>query len=129
MNERSLVFVYGSLLSGGAGQKEGAFGNHRVIEGAKFLGEHVTEPIFTMISLSAFPGVIENGNTQIIGEIYEITDEIFARLDRLEGYPVFYGRQQIATAYGHAWIYLLPSTYKGTHPIVPNGDWRKFKGV
>lgn len=115
-NEKKLAFVYGSLLRG--------FGNHRVIEGAKFLGEHVTDGKFTMVSLSSFPGVIENGDTAIIGEVYEVTDEIFSRLDMLEGYPTFYGRKQIKTAYGDAWIYLLPNSYLTNHSKVASGNWR-----
>ena len=122
--EKKLIFIYGSLLSGGSGKAEGAFGNHRVIEDAKFLGEHVTAPEFTMISLSSFPGVVENGETAIIGEVYEVTDAIFASLDRLEGYPSFYGRKQITTAYGNAWIYLLPKSYLTNYSKIESGNWR-----
>jgi len=93
--DRKLCFVYGSLLSGGEGKKEEALGNHRIIADAKFLGEHVTKPVFTLISLGAFPGVVENG----------------------------YGRKQIATAYGKAWIYLLPKSYL-SYSKVFSGNWR-----
>ncbi|MCK5612761.1 gamma-glutamylcyclotransferase [Candidatus Pacearchaeota archaeon] len=122
--EKKLAFVYGSLLSGGEGKREGAFGNHRVIEDAKFLGEHITDSDYTMLSLGGFPGVIENGDISIIGEVYEVTDEIFARLDMLEGYPTFYGRKQIKTAYGTAWIYLLPNGYLNKYAKVASGNWR-----
>ena len=124
MNERKLAFVYGSLLSGGEGKREGAFGNHRVIEGAIFLGEHITNSEYSMVSLGGFPGVIENGDTSIVGEVYEVTDEIFARLDMLEGYPTFYGRKQIKTAYGKAWIYLLSSGYLSKYAKIASGNWR-----
>ena len=127
MNERKLCFVYGSLLSGGEGTKEGAFGNHRIIEDAKFLGEHITDAELTMVSLGGFPGVIENGDTAIIGEVYEVTNEIFSRLDRLEGYPTFYGRKQIKTAYGKAWIYLLPNSYLNGHSKIASGNWRAYR--
>ena len=127
-NERKLVFVYGSLLSGGNGSKEGALGNHRVIEDAKFLGEHATEPEYTLLNLGAFPGVTENGTTKIRGEVYEITDAIFARLDRLEGYPSFYGRKKIATEFGKAWIYLLPDSGYLNHTVVEDGNWRGAVG-
>ena len=121
--ERKLVFVYGSLLSGGSGTKEGAFGNHRVIANAKFLGEHVTDASYHFLNLGAFPGVVEKGETAIKGEVYEVTDDIFASLDRLEGYPSFYGRKQIDTAYGKAWIYLLPKSYL-SYSKVFSGNWR-----
>lgn len=115
MNERKLAFVYGSLLKG--------FGNHRVIADAKFLGEHITDEKYTLVNLGAFPGVVEKGETAIIGEVYEVTDDIFASLDRLEGYPSFYGRNQIDTAYGKAWIYLLPKSYL-SYSKVFSGNWR-----
>lgn len=124
-NERKLCFIYGSLLGPSDLETgEGAFGNHGVIINAKFLGEHITDPEFTMVSLSAFPGVIEKGDTSIIGEVYEVTDEIFARLDMLEGYPTFYGRKQIKTAYGDAWIYLLPNNYLNKYTKIGSGNWR-----
>ena len=123
-DERKLCFVYGSLLSGGNGSKEGALGNHRVLAGAKFLGEHITEPAFKMLNLGSFPGVVEDGATKILGEVYEITDYIFERLDRLEGYPSFYGRKKIDTEFGKAWIYLLPDSGYLNHTVVEDGNWR-----
>ena len=123
--ERKLVFVYGSLLGPSNRETgEGAFGNHRVIEGAKFLGEHITDTAYHFVNLGSFPGVIENGGTSIVGEVYEVTDEIFTRLDMLEGYPTFYGRKQIKTAYGDAWIYLLPESYCNKYAQVTSGNWR-----
>ena len=115
-NERKLAFVYGSLLEG--------FGNHQIISDAKFLGEHVTDAKYSLLNLGSFPGVLENGDTSIVGEVYEVTDEIFARLDMLEGYPTFYGRKQIKTAYGDAWIYLLPNSYLTKYVKVDSGNWR-----
>ena len=122
--ERKLAFVYGSLLGPtNRTTGEGALGNHRVIADAKFLGEHITDDKYTMISLGGFPGVLENGKTAIKGEVYEVTDDIFASLDRLEGYPSFYGRKQIDTVYGKAWIYLLPESYL-SYSRVLSGNWR-----
>ena len=126
MNEKKLVFVYGSLLSGGSGNLTGALGNHRVLSNGNFLGEHTTAPKFHFVSLGAFPGAIENGKTAIVGEVYEVTDDIFKSLDLLEGYPSFYGRKQIDTIYGKAWIYLLPESYLGNHTKIPSGNWRDF---
>lgn len=127
-DERKLCFVYGSLLSRGSGKKEGALGNHRVISEATFLGEHVTAGKYSLLDLGSFPGVVEGGDTPITGEVYEVTDEIFTRLDMLEGYPTFYGRKKIKTAYGDAWIYLLPSGYLTKYTKVVSGNWRTHLG-
>ena len=98
-NMNKKVFVYGSLKQG--------FGNHRLLESATFLGLDTTPPDYTMYSLGGFPGIIPKGNTPIQGEVYEVDQDQFERLDMLEGYPSFYNRKLIDTAHGDAWIYYL----------------------
>lgn len=93
------VFVYGSLKQG--------YGNHPLIATGELLGEHITEPKYTMYSLGSFPAVTLRGDTGISGEVYAVDDETFARLDRLEGYPHFYDRTVIDTPHGEAWMYFL----------------------
>jgi len=108
------VFVYGTLKKGR--------GNHHLLSQSKFLGTAETLPQYTMVSLGAFPGVIENGITQIQGEIYEVNAEQLVRLDRLEGHPNFYRRDEIETSEGKAWIYLLPPEYL-QHTRIASGEW------
>ena len=117
-----LVFVYGSLLSG--------LGNHAILteRGARKIGNAKTAARYTMISLGAFPGVTPVGTDAIVGEVYSVTDEGLAALDKLEGHPEFYRRQMHDVAYGNgrkarAWCYLLPKSYlEGNEQIAP--DWR-----
>ena len=115
-----LVMVYGSLLKG--------LHNHPVISDGELLGEHETEGVFTMLSLGSFPGVIKGGHTKIKGEVYEVNDSTFKRLDSLEGYPTFYSRELISTPYSQdAWIYLLNHTHQhGTEKEVEDGDWKGY---
>lgn len=102
------VFVYGSLKRD--------FHNHRVIlnDNTKFVGvTHTSSPVFEMISLSGFPGVLKNGNAAIMGELYLVDDEVFAQLDRLEGNGHFYNRELVHLE-DHdepAWMYILMSNY------------------
>lgn len=117
MNKPNKVFVYGSLLSG--------LHNHRVIESGELLGEHNTQPKYTMLSLGGFPGIIKGGHTSIKGEVYEVNERTFKGLDNLEGYPTFYSREVIPTPYGDAWVYILNHTHHyGSEQIVEDGDWR-----
>ncbi len=109
------VFVYGTLKCGGH--------NHRLLEKDTFLGEHRTPPRYTMYSLGSFPAVTRRGNTAIRGEVYRISKQTFARLDRLEGYPSFYNRVLIDTRYGKAWMYVMDDALHG-HPIITSGNWR-----
>lgn len=105
------VAVYGSL-------KEG-FGNHRLLTTSEKVGEDWVDG-WTMYSLGGFPAIVE-GDGSIKVEIYEVDDETFSRLDRLEGYPSFYDRKKVETSEGAAWIY-----YHHTPPareIVESGEW------
>lgn len=114
------VAVYGSLRQG--------FGNHQLLQDSEFLGTMITQNEWTMYSLGGFPGIVPKGEISILTEVYEVNDEIFQRLDRLEGYPEFYNRQEIETPYGQAWIYYLEDRPSWGSPIiVQSGDWAEYK--
>ena len=80
----TILFVYGTLQRG---QR-----NHHLMREARFLGEAVTEPQYTLLDLGSFPGMIAGGATAVQGELYEVGPELLARLDRHEGVPRFYVR-------------------------------------
>jgi len=97
------VFVYGTLKTGGAirgldGQK-----------GAKLVGDAVTtDARYSLFDLGSFPAVGLKGDNKIKGEVWEVDEEVFASLDRIEGYPDFYDRKQVSTNKGKVWMYYLP---------------------
>jgi gamma-glutamylcyclotransferase (GGCT)/AIG2-like uncharacterized protein YtfP len=70
------VFVYGTLKKGHS--------NHAVLRGADFVC-HAYIRGYDMYHLGGFPGIIE-GNGEVYGEVYKITDDHLPWLDRLEGY-------------------------------------------
>jgi len=108
MNE--LVFVYGTLKRG--------YGNHSVIdrEGNQFVSEAFLRGPFKMISLGAFPGVVEDTSlpdAEIQGEVFRVAEDNMAALDALEGNGRFYTRYQRQIWWPtedppEAWVYLLP---------------------
>ena len=119
------VFVYGSLLSG--------LGNHGLLSESKLVGITKTPKSFNMLDLGSFPGVIEEREGKaIIGEVYEVDDMTFNRLDQLEGYnknnPTrgLYDRMIIETEFGEAYMYTYNNHYGGGDNIVEDGDWRKY---
>lgn len=125
-NKLEYYFVYGTLKQG--------HGNNRILQQsstAKFIENAITEPNFTMISLGAFPGVIEGGNTAIHGEIWSVEDdETKRRLDSLEGYyknnpeSSLYIKQQIKLNDKTVNIYILNRVYNNTtNIIIKNGIW------
>ena len=124
------IFVYGSLRAG--------FGNHRLLKDSRYIGEAVTAPQYTMLHLGGFPGVVADGQTSIVGEVYEVDHDTLRLLDRLEGHPNFYARTPIEVArVGNtdidlgpeaidAEVYLLPQQWveDGRNPIIAGGDWK-----
>lgn len=111
------VFVYGSLREG--------LHNHPLIADSRKVGEYRLELPFTMYSLGGYPALIDNEVTNLItGEVYEIDQPTFMRLDRLEGYPRYYDRRLIDTPAGEAWVYFINDREYTT--VVESGDWKEF---
>lgn len=104
MDSEEIVFVYGSLKQG--------FGNHPLLMREKFLGDGLTrEQSFNMMSYGRFPAVLDGGNQAIWGEIYQVGNWAFSRLDELEGNGSLYQRRKVPILMGdeviQAWIYVL----------------------
>lgn len=122
------IFVYGTLK-----REHGNYARFIAPDTThNFIGEAVsTSRDYAMISYGApmlFKGV-PNGHP-VKGELYEVSDEAFARIDRLEGHPRVYRREQqfFTTTDGWtvpAWVYLssrpfpsdYPDDYKNDPPI------------
>lgn len=114
------VFVYGTLKNGQ--------GNHHVLGKNRLLKGHARADGFVMVDLGAFPGAvrIENGGWHIFGEVYEVDDDHFEAIDRLEGHPRFYTREVVdLERYGKTWIYTLSrSQYlRDGCRFIPAGRW------
>lgn len=111
------LFVYGTLKSGHGNW------NYYLNNNSKFLGKEVIKGKFTMVSLGGYPGVIpHNIENEIHGEVYEVSDEVYKGIERLEGYPHYYGRISVETTHGTAEMYILDERYLN-HPIVKSGNW------
>lgn len=117
MKPNSRVFVYGTLRKGEV--------NHHLLDGARFCGDHVTQPHYKMLHLGAYPGVVSKGRTRISGEVYQVDARHMAMLDRLEGYPHAYKRKLIPTPWGRAWIYLYRGS-RGRRAVIPSGQWKEL---
>lgn len=122
------ITVYGSLLKG--------LGNHGLLDNDEsiFLGEHTIEEDLFMISLGGFPGLLvskEGEINTIHVETYAVSDSVFHRVERLEGYPNFYTRYPVKTPFGDSEVYVLASEqyYDRGNRVKPdeNGiiNWKK----
>ena len=113
------VFAYGTLMRG-----EPA---HALLGDAKLLGECRTEPGYTLVLLDGYPGLVEGGETAVVGEIYELPDDEarLRELDRYEDAPELYTRV-LRTIGGHeTWVYLLRQGHAQGRPVIASGDWRR----
>lgn len=112
----ALVFVYGTLKRGRS--------NHRLMRGARLLGTHVTEAVFTLLDLGGYPAALARGGTAVSGEVYRIPPGLLARLDRLEGDE--YLRVPVPTPWGEAWMYLYRGKRRGR--ALDSGVWPVAEG-
>jgi len=72
------VFVYGTLRKGR--------GNNRLLEDTVFIGKGKTTNKYHLTA-GGLPYVSKSKSTsQVVGEVYEVTDQQLKRLDMLEGY-------------------------------------------
>ena len=116
--EEHKVFVYGTLLRG----------EHN----AHWAGGARRTPAWTHGTIYdtgfGFPAYVREGEAKIVGELLTVDAEGFASMDRLEGYPRLYRREQIDvfTLGGgrvRAWVYIMNSLPKDAK-VIAGGDWR-----
>jgi gamma-glutamylcyclotransferase (GGCT)/AIG2-like uncharacterized protein YtfP len=89
------IAVYGSLRAD--------MYNHRLLEndGAEFVSRETLNVPFKMIPYSSFPALIpDNKNNDILMEIYNVDDQVYAMVETLEGYPHFYDKATTIDANG-----------------------------
>lgn len=117
--KKIIVAVYGSLKRG--------FYNHRIIESGSFLAEGVVTG-FDMFNMGMYPMVIP-GKRKIQVELFEVDVPTFARLDRLEGFPTFYGRQVVTAQTSYcpveAWLYVGTKDKVQRCKRVLDGNWQE----
>jgi gamma-glutamylcyclotransferase (GGCT)/AIG2-like uncharacterized protein YtfP len=111
------VFVYGSLKKG--------FANHPYVSDQNLISTGVLYG-FDMFNLGRFPALKE-GQGKVTGEVYEVDEATFALLDRLEGHPTMYKRQEnlVHLPYGdslEAWVYIYQGTVSSQEQV--GEEWK-----
>lgn len=115
------VFVYGTLI---AGERNAHWAGNARRQKAWTLGTiHDTG--------YGFPAFVKRGRTRIVGEVLTVGDDGFRSMDRLEGYPSLYRREQIQVHLvggGNvlAWVYIMNNLPKGA-PVIESGDWVAYR--
>ena len=115
------VFVYGTLISGEAN--------------AHWAGNARRQKAWTTGTIydtgCRFPAFVKRGRTHIKGEVLTVDDDGFKSMDRLEGYPRLYRREQIQVHLvggGNvlAWVYIMNNLRKDA-PVIESGDWVAYR--
>ena len=121
------IFVYGTL-------KRGSFNNY-LLEDSEFIGDVTTKYPYLLIH-DSLPFLIKDSHhvhSKIIkGELYEVTDDIFKKLDELEGHPTFYKRQCIwvinKNRMIYAWCYFANDNFIYKEDcFIDNGEWEGMR--
>lgn len=107
------VFVYGTLMKG--------HGNHRYyLSESQFLGKgEITG--YALYAVSSFPGIIQEVEEKVKGEVYQVDQDTLKRLDCLEGEGSLYLRKQVDVLVEgqrvQAWTYIWNHKTQGNEKI------------
>jgi gamma-glutamylcyclotransferase (GGCT)/AIG2-like uncharacterized protein YtfP len=76
-----LLFVYGTLMRGGV--------RHFALSGQPFLGPARTAPLYELLDLGAYPGLVRaaGAGRPVEGELYLVERRLLPLLDTVEGAP------------------------------------------
>ncbi len=78
------VFVYGTLMKG--------FGNHVLLNDARYLGTAQLDGYGLYCVTTHYPGIVPQHGDSVKGEVYEVDNAMIKQLDTLEGEGSLYSR-------------------------------------
>jgi gamma-glutamylcyclotransferase (GGCT)/AIG2-like uncharacterized protein YtfP len=122
MSKEYKVFVYGTLRQGDV--RNGVLKEMQELGQAEFIKKTTTSSVYTLVDLGAFPGLIEGGDTSVVGEIWEIDQYTKQYLDLMEGVPILYQDKPVKIDDEEdifAYFLVNPRGY----PEIKTGDWFK----
>ncbi len=113
-----LVFVYGSLQRG--------LLHHEQLSGAEFVGEALLSGHALVLYEDAYPALFRDpaSTDPVRGELFSVTTEKLAGLDRFEDVPELYQRVRVRVTDGReAWAYAIDVAVALRYPRIV-GPWR-----
>jgi gamma-glutamylcyclotransferase (GGCT)/AIG2-like uncharacterized protein YtfP len=117
-----ILFVNGTLMRGLA--------LHENLAGAEFLGEARTAPRYRLHSISdRHPGMyeVDEGGVAIEGELYQMSDEIWRRVEAGEPPGLYRGPVRLSDGRVVDGILYPRALAEGKHPdISAHGGWRAY---
>ena len=97
---------------------------HHLLGGSP-LAFTATPPDYELLNLGRYPGLVTDGHTKVVGEVYEVDEQTLGVLDEYEDHPNEYIRREITLDDGtRAQAYIFQP--KGVrYPIIASGNWLK----
>jgi len=116
------LFVNGTLMRGLA--------LHHNLDGAEFLGEFRTAPVYRLYSIGdVHPGMFEvaTGGVSVAGEMYRMSDETWARVEAGEPPHLYRGPVKLSDGRTVDGILFPREHAEGKHKDISDfGDWRAY---
>ena len=122
---KHLVYVYGTLRRGSARAMSVRFPVSKFIAEAKVSG--------SLYDLGAYPGLLlSESNSWVIGEVYEVDNEILNELDDFEAASNYWRKQVeifLGTLSRTCWIYEPDPEFYSLRTLITSGDWIEYAGT
>ena len=116
------LFVNGTLMRG--------LTLHKNLDGANFLGEFHTLPIYRLYSIDDIhPGMfeVEEGGVSVAGEMYSMSDEIFQRVKNGEPSGLYFGDVKLNNGSTVKGVLFPRETAESNYKDISNfSDWRAY---
>ena len=119
---KHFVFIYGTLRRGSTGSMSTRFPNSKFIAAAKVNG--------SLFDLGSYPGLLVNeANSPVVGEVYEVDDDLLNQLDEFEA-SSNYVRQQVEISVAgqktSCWTYEPDAEFYRFEKLITSGDWIEY---
>ena len=116
------LFVNGTLMRG--------LTLHKNLDGANFLGEFHTLPIYRLYSINDIhPGMFEvgEGGVSVAGEMYSMSDEIFQQVKNGEPPDLYFGDVKLTNGSTVKGVLFPREVAESNNKDISNfGDWRAY---
>ena len=119
---KHLIFIYGSLRRGGANAMSKRFLTSKFVAEATVIG--------SLYDLGKYPGLVTDASKSlVIGEVYEVDDELLSKLDEFEA-STNYLRKQVEISFDNhietGWAYEPDPAFHSFQTLITSGDWMEY---
>jgi len=119
---KHLIFIYGSLRRGSPNEMSKRFPTSKFVAEATVGGR--------LYDLGEYPGLVSGASQSlVIGEVYEVDDELLSNLDEFEA-STNYLRKQCEISFADqvetGWAYEPDPDFYSFQTLITSGDWMEY---